>query len=359
MIVLSAPRMLRSSGDTKYAKETTVDRALNRLSALRRIVMYSRFAAPFQRIPNATSATLSCLTIAMQADTVNYPDPCRNGSKSAKSVLAAALLASISISSPAAEFADNRLLPWYLDRSTDAEVDSPRWQFDLGVELGREPDYVGSNDYEIEAFPGAQLHYVPNAKWRFRLTPETLRAIRDFGDRTLVQLVIEYEEGRTARETNDLDVLADGRDTVEAELTLLRAVGEAGFVYATWQPEILDRDKGVVYFVGAGRQWRVAPRWLFTPVIDVSWGDQQHMQTEFGVSANSAALLGQPVYDVDGGLKSSTLSLNFQWQPTRRLSILGSAGVEYYFDRAADSPLIESLGSRTGTETEITLFYAF
>ena len=248
-------------------------------------------------------------------------------------------------------FAGNRTLPWYLDQQHG-------WQLDLGVELGWEPDYVGSDDNAFEAFPNLVLHYVANDDWRFRLTPETFAFVRDLGQQTLVQLVLELEEGRQASESEDLRALADGRDTVEAEVSLLRRFGSA-FAYATWQPEIRDRDKGVVYFIGAGWQTRLGPRLLLTPTLDLSWGDGEHMRTEFGLTAADAALLNVQPYDADGGLKSSTFTLNAQWDPTPRLSLQASAGVEYYFDNAADSPLIEELGTRAGFEVEVTLLYAF
>ncbi len=47
---------------------------------------------------------------------------------------------------------------------------------------------------------------------------------------------------------------APRRDTIEAELTLARRFGNGHFAYATYQPEIQNRDKGTVWFLGYGRQ---------------------------------------------------------------------------------------------------------
>ncbi len=253
---------------------------------------------------------------------------------------------------------DNRLLPWYAD-ATPETAEKKRWVIDVGFEAGFEPDYVGSDDNELEVFPYAAVHLRITDDLRLRALPFVIAGVWDLSDRTAVQLVFEYEEGREATETKDLDLLENGEDTIEAELSMIQRVGKAGFVYATYQPEILDRDKGVVWFVGAGYQFSPTNRWLITPVIDLSWGDGEHMQTEFGLSPDDAAVLGLDPYRASGGLKSSTATLNLQWDWTDRIALVGSAGVEYYFQEAADSPLLDELGSRVGAEIELGLIYTF
>ena len=251
-------------------------------------------------------------------------------------------------------FTDSRFTPWYLDTS-----DAPRWSVDLGLEAGFEPDYIGSDDYEFEAFPYLVLTYRVNDQLRLRLTPETLGVAWDVAPRTLVQLVIENEEGRESSESEDLAQLPDGRDTVEAELTVARRLGSGSFLYATYQPEIQDRDKGTVWFIGAGHQFTLRPNVLASLFADVSWGDAEHMRTEFGVGPAAAATLAVAEYRPSGGLKSSTLGAGVEWHFSERLSLLSRVEVEYYFDEAAASPLLRDLGSRTGFEVEAAVIYRF
>lgn len=249
----------------------------------------------------------------------------------------------------------SRYSPWYLDGSQQT------WVFEIGAEAGFEPDYPGSDDQEFEVFPELNLHWILNENWRFRLTPETLAGVVDVTDNTLVQLVIENEEGREASETEDLRLLPDGEDTVEGELSVVHRFGQARrtFAYATYQPEIQDRGKGQVWFIGLGRMHPLSESLRLSWVVDLSWGDEEHMTTEFGLTAGEASLLGLSAYDPSGGLKSSTAGLLLEWDVNEHLLVNSEIEVEYYFAEAADSPIVDQIGGQTGYAFEVSVIYRF
>ena len=262
----------------------------------------------------------------------------------------------------ASPLALNRLLPWYQgQRAIQPETHDRRWWVEIGAEAGLEPDYVGSDDYEFEPFPYLSAYYAASPRLRFRLTPETIGAAWEFGDNTVAQLLFESEDGREASATKDLSALEDGPDTIEAELTLAHRFGRdrSVFAYATWQPEVKDRGKGVVYFVGLGKQFQPAPRWLLTASADVSWGDAEHMTREFGIDAADSRTLGVDAYTIGGGIKSSTANITAEWRLRDRLSLFASGEAEYYYSDAAKSPLLDELGSRTTYEVELAIVYRF
>jgi len=251
------------------------------------------------------------------------------------------------------KFTQNRSLPWY-----EGPVDS-RWWAEAGLGFEIEPDYVGSDDYLVEPEVELGLFYKPGDKFRLTLTPMTLGLVWKPNTRNLLQLVIEDEEGRESGETTDLRALPDGNDTIEAELTYARRLGESSFAFATYQPEIQDRDKGQVYFIGAGNVWDFKSPWQLTVIGDISLGDAEHMQTEFGVSENDSGLLGVPSYSPSGGLKSSTVNLIGERLIGKRWRFVIDGSVEYYFSEAADSPLLDELGATTTAEVEVSVVYTF
>ena len=246
----------------------------------------------------------------------------------------------------------NPLSPWY---ASDTER---WWRIDglIGAEL--EPDYVGSDDSEVE--PALQLRALFKDRFgnRYTLALGEIGAVFYPGESWAFAIDLEYEEGRES-ENEDLRGLPDGEATLEGEFTLFRRFGD-GYAFAVFQPDLLDRGKGIVYFVGYGYD-ALSPgeRWLLSPRIDVSWGDREHMQTEFGLTPEQAAIIGQPEYEPGGGLKSVTAGLTAQRFFGRRWSWLGSLEMEHYFSKASDSPLISELGSDINFEATIGLFFRF
>ncbi len=114
-----------------------------------------------------------------------------------------------------------------------------------------------------------------------------------------------------------------------------------------------------MWFAGAGKQWSLSANRVITLVGDLSWGDDEHMDTEFGLSASDGALLGLAPYAPEGGIKSSTLSATLEWMPRDRWSFIASLETEFYFDEAADSPLLDELGSAVTVEVEVGVLYRF
>lgn len=246
----------------------------------------------------------------------------------------------------------NPLSPWYL---SDAER---WWHVDglLGIEL--EPDYVGSDDSEIEPNGFLRALFKDRFGNRYTVGLGEVGVVFYFGERWALSLELELEEGRES-ENEDLIGLPDGETTLEGEFALLRRFGD-GYAYAVFQPDVLDRGKGLVYFIGYGFDYLTSSgRWRFSPGVDVSWGDREHMQTEFGLTPTEASIIDQPEYTPGGGLKSITAGFTAERFFKRRWSWITSVEVEHYFSKAADSPLITNLGSEINFEATLGLYFRF
>ena len=248
----------------------------------------------------------------------------------------------------------NPMSPWYLG-------DADRWwHVDglVGAEL--EPDYVGSDDSEVEASGFVRALFKDRFGNRYSLGIEEIGAVFYFGERWALGIDLENEEGRES-ENADLAGLPDGETTLEGEFSLYRRFGNGnGYGTLVFQPDLLDRGKGFVYFVGYAYDYlSPSQKWLFSPRIDVSWGDDEHMQTEFGLTPEQAAIIGQPEYTPGGGLKSTSGGLLMKRSFGRRWSLLAMVEAEYYFSKAADSPLIAELGSDVNFEATIGAYFRF
>ncbi|MEM1182001.1 MAG: MipA/OmpV family protein, partial [Acidobacteriota bacterium] len=244
--------------------------------------------------------------------------------------------------------------PWFLGDSKE------RWTFDvlLGAEL--EPDYVGSDDSEVDPSGFVRAFYKDRHGNRYSLGLEEIGAVFYWGedDRWALGIDLEFEEGRET-ENEELRGLPEGRSTLEGEFTLYRRFGNA-YGAAVFQPDLLDRGKGLVYFIAGGYDYLTpGERFLVSTRLDISWGDAEHMQTEFGLDEEEGLIIGQPAYTPGGGLKSTSFGVSAQHFFSRRWSWLLGVEVEKYHSKAADSPLIANLGSDVNFEATLGIYFRF
>ncbi|MEM7164584.1 MAG: MipA/OmpV family protein [Planctomycetota bacterium] len=243
--------------------------------------------------------------------------------------------------------------PWYRESAEKT------WYFDgfVGAELA--PDYVGSDDYETEPELDLRVLYVDPWENRHSLSLGQWNSSFDLTEDTVLQLKFEYEEGRESDDNDALTGLDDQDATVELQATLGYRFGDFS-IAAVAQPDLLGRGKGFVGFVALGYD-RVLldERLRVAAVLDVSLGDGTHMDNEFGIERAEAATTAYAHYEPGGGWKSSTFGVEAEYFVTDGWSVLLGTEMEYYFDKAADTPLIDDEGSRFGFEGFLGVRYRF
>ena len=229
-------------------------------------------------------------------------------------------------------------------------------RLDLTIGLGAEiePDYTGSNDYEVEAEPILRAVYDD----RFYIGFLEIGYYWHLRDDLTLQLGVEYEEGR---ERDDNDVLRD-LDEIDDDAEFVAALR---YDIDRWQfgvqlQQYTGRsDKGTVGFIAARYTYPFGDRLTLTPKADISFASGRHMRTEFGISQAEANRSGFRAYDPDGGFKSATGGLELSFDISDRWQFRAEAEVEYYGDEAADSPLIDDFGSRVTYEAGAAIVYRF
>ena len=218
------------------------------------------------------------------------------------------------------------------------------WHVDAFGGIESEPDYPGSDDNEFELLYDVRLLLKDPWNNRYTLSIGRLTATFDLLSQTSLHIALEYEEGREASNAA-LDGFEDGKDTLEGEISLIQWIGNF-YIFGTFQPDLLDRGKGIVWFIGAGYDtvfWN--QRLRLSPLVDLSFANADHMQTEFGITREQAVASGLEEYRPGGGLKSMTGGLSMEYYLTPHWSVFAQAEVEYYFERAAESPLLKTFGS--------------
>lgn len=155
---------------------------------------------------------------------------------------------------------------------------------------------------------------------------------------------LEYEEGRDNASAPILAGFRTVADTVEGQFALIRRF-ERWSIGAAFQPDLLRRGKGLVYFVGAGHERPFFGRARLLASWDVSWGDAEHMDTEFGVNARESLASGLAQYRPSSGLKSTTFALEASWPLTRASEVIVGFAVERYLGAASKSPLVDEAGN--------------
>jgi len=253
-----------------------------------------------------------------------------------------------------AQTESNRFGPWYRAGEDD------RWYFDVLVGAELEPDYAGSDDSEVEPGLDARVLWTSRRGDHYFLSLGELGAVFYPAEDWALEVFFEYEEAREVDENPALAGALQLDDTVEGQFTLYRRFGKAIYAAATLQPDLLDRGKGLVTFVGLGRDWLSASEKLFfNASVDLSWGDTEHMEAEFGLTPRHALESGLAEYSPSGGLKSATLKMGGLYTIGRRLDLVGALEVEHYFSEAADSPLLRDVGSDLTTEAAVGLLFRF
>ncbi|MEM7193405.1 MAG: MipA/OmpV family protein [Pseudomonadota bacterium] len=244
--------------------------------------------------------------------------------------------------------------PWYL---FDSE---PGWHFDLGLGLELEPNYAGADDSTSEVAAFAQAVYHSEKGHRYFLGLGEVGLNYSISPNTQIQAFLEYEEGREVDDDELLIGLEPIDSTFEGQFTLARRFGNKT-VFATLQPDVAgDANKGLVWFIGASRDWMSADEtWRFGTRLDLSGANAEYMQTEFGISAVEAARTRFDEYTPGSGLKSATLGLSAEYFINNRLSVLSTMEVERYLDKASASPLIQDVGSDTTVEASVLLRWRF
>lgn len=218
------------------------------------------------------------------------------------------------------------------------------WDVTVGVGAEYEPVSPGIDEYEIDPLPYVDIEYKKQffLKSNLGLGMYLLRSQEDpeYG----MGIALGYNEGRNESDAKtqleglgDIDaapeaiVFFEGEvGPIEMELELAQGLGgHEGFrgeLYAGVDGMVTDR-----LYLGAG------------PFI--TYGDQQYIESYFGITPGQAARsVTYDQYDTDGGFESYGVEASARYQLTQSWSALGFVEYTSLMGDAKDSPIVDDEG---------------
>ena len=217
------------------------------------------------------------------------------------------------------------------------------WGLALGAGVEYEAAYDGSDEYEFEVDPAGALQYRKGDNLFFweglQLGWRGLPV-----DGLFVQTGIRYESGLEPDDSEDgkLDGLPKRDSHVAGFLEFRKEIGEnwrnwiGGFVLGG------ESDFGFLGLLAAGHRFGPQNDGTGTEVFVFStFGTDDFINKDFGVSAADESASGLPQTDLDGGYRSTGLTVIDRRWLTANIMLQVEAGVELYSSEIKDSPIAQ------------------
>ncbi len=232
------------------------------------------------------------------------------------------------------------------------------WDVRLGFGFENEPTYQGSDRSETEASPYLLAAY--RADWgNLYLAGDGLGFSRLFDNNFAINLQLEQEDTREESADNRLIGLGNQDEELELEIS-------GRYFMGPWSLDtsvaVATGDKGLVWFIGGGYNWRVMnERMLINLRSDLSGSNAKNQQTDFGITAiqSQNSVINLPEYTATGGLKSLGLHLTMDYQINKNWYLFANIDAERLLGDVADSPLVKQIGTKNNFEYGLGLYYRF
>ena len=223
---------------------------------------------------------------------------------------------------------------------------------DIVIELGGgvavQPRWEGSDDIIFSPWPIVSLKYLSLGPVTIGGGPKSAFSIRpDFAL-------------RGERDDND-DAALTGIGDVDMAVELGLA---ASYRYGPVEASLAVRHGfgGHDGFVGEASVVGIAnptPRWTIQAGPEVTFADDNYMETYFGVSATQSAASGLARHDAGASFKSAGIIAESRYDLTDSVALHAKASWHRLLGDAADSPIVKAAGSEDQFTAGVGLSYRF
>jgi len=226
------------------------------------------------------------------------------------------------------------------------------WGVALGVGIEYETAYDGSDEYEFEIEPAGAIQWRNGNHllfwegmelgWRGRLA-----------DIWLVQAGARYEDGLEPDDSEDnrLEGFEERDSHLVGVLEVRRSVGKDWRNWVAARVMGGESDFGWLGVLAAGHRFGDQLDGTGTEIFIFStFGTDDFITKDFGVTTADADASGLPETELDGGYRSTGITLIDRRYLTRNIHLIAQAGAELYSSDIQDSPV-----AREDFETEIGL----
>jgi len=232
------------------------------------------------------------------------------------------------------------------------------WGFALGLGVEYETAYAGSDEYAFELDPAGAVQW---RKGNHLFSWEGLEL--SWTTRQRDQWYIQVDLGIDGeREEDDSD---DGRlDGLDEKDDEFAATGEVRYAFdGEWRNYVGtrisagDSDFGTKGFIFVGHRFGDRNDGGGTEAfLYATFGDSDHLNSEFGVSPSEAATSGLAETDLDSGYRSSGLRIVDRRFASEHIQIVSGMEFEYYSNDVQDSPIARE---DFALEVELAMLYQF
>ena len=258
--------------------------------------------------------------------------------------------------SPLTTTTAKRLAPWLaaalgIALATPALADN--WEGTFGAGATYAPDYLGSDDYDIQALPVLNLTYGDQLSINLR-DGIAWHAIRQ-GNWTASPFI-----GYTFGRDNEGDISRFEKVDGGATFGLRVSYQQGLWRYSVAGSTAVSGDvEGATFSGSAALRMPISERTLFTLTPSVSYSNEKWTDSLFGVSAQDSARSGIAAYTPDGGYWRAGINATLSYALTPEWTATGFVGTTYLTGNASDSPIVEDLGSDWQALTGVSLTYRF
>lgn len=151
---------------------------------------------------------------------------------------------------------------------------------------------------------------------------------------------LRVDNGRTFDDEPLFIGLPDIKTTVRARVSARRPVGDRWSWNVNMDQDILSKDGGMRVGAGVNYRYPVSTSTHFDLGLSAGWADAQYMRTHFGISPESAQLVGRAPYGLGSGLEGVQMGVKFTRAVNQRWVVFGGMDLSRLQGDAARSPLV-------------------
>ncbi|WP_404377988.1 MipA/OmpV family protein [Vreelandella aquamarina] len=227
------------------------------------------------------------------------------------------------------------------------------WEGTVGAGAAYAPDYLGSDDYDVQPLPVLNLTYGDDLSINLR-DGIAWHAFRQ-GDWS-VSPYIGYTFGRDNKGNISRFDKVDGGATLGLRVSYQQDLWRYSVAGST---AITGDVEGANFTGEAALRLPMSERTLFTLTPSVSYSNEKWTESFFGVSAQDSARSGIAAYTPDGGYWRVGVSATLSYALTQKWTATGFVAATYLTGNASNSPIVDDLGSDWQGLSGISLTYRF
>jgi MipA family protein len=232
-------------------------------------------------------------------------------------------------------------------------------RYALGLAIIDSPTYAGAAGREQKLRPLWSVRY-----GRFRISgarssgllgaPTAQKGSGASADlvnsaRWKLALGLRFDNGRQPGDDPALAGLPEIRSTLRAKLNGGLNLGRGYSTSLSYSADLLGRGGGGQIGWGLGYSWKPWPAARASVGVGASWGDQQYMQTYFGIAPDVALRTGRAAYKASAGLLDVHAGAALHMPLSERWMLIGGLGLTQLRGDAAASPLTSKTSAATAS----------